>query len=86
MPVTKMSSKGQVVIPKNIRTRYKWASGQELQVIDTGDGITLKPARPFTPTTLDQVAGRLTYTGRPVSLEEMEAAIKKGALMQQFHI
>lgn len=83
MPVTKMSSKGQVVIPKTIRARYKWSSGQELQIIDTGDGIALKPAQPFATTTLDQVAGRLTYTGRPVSLEEMEAAIKKGALEQK---
>jgi AbrB family looped-hinge helix DNA binding protein len=80
MPVTKMSSKGQVVIPKTIRTRYKWNPGQELQVIDTGDGIALKPTQPFATTTLDQVAGRLTYSGRPVSPEEMEAAIKKGAL------
>jgi AbrB family looped-hinge helix DNA binding protein len=80
MPVTRMSSKGQVVIPKTIRTRYKWNPGQELTVIDTGDGIALKSAQPFRPTTLDQVAGRLRYTGRPVSLEEMEAAIKTGAL------
>jgi AbrB family looped-hinge helix DNA binding protein len=83
MSVTKMSSKGQVVIPKTIRTRYKWNPGQELQVIDTGDGIALKSARPFTPTTLNQVARRLTHTGRPVSLEEMEAAIKKGAREQK---
>jgi AbrB family looped-hinge helix DNA binding protein len=83
MPVTKMSSKGQVVIPKTIRARYKWNPGQKLQVFDMGDGIALKPAQPFTPTTLNMVAGRLAYTGSPVSLEEMEAAIKKGALEQK---
>lgn len=83
MPVTKMSSKGQVVIPKTIRARYKWNPGQELNVIDMGDGIALKPAQPFRPTTLDQVAGRLRYTGRTVSLDEMEAAIRKGALEQK---
>jgi len=78
--VIKLSSKGQVVVPKSIRDRYNWNTGQELSVIDMGDGIVLKPAQPFKPTTIDQVAGRLKYTGRPVSLDEMEAAIKKGAL------
>ncbi|PIP38342.1 MAG: AbrB family transcriptional regulator [Desulfobacterales bacterium CG23_combo_of_CG06-09_8_20_14_all_51_8] len=80
MQVIKLSSKGQVVVPKSIRDRYNWNTGQELSVIDMGDGIVLKPAQPFKPTTIDQVAGRLKYTGRPVSLDEMEAAIKKGAL------
>ena len=80
MQVIKLSSKGQVVVPKSIRDRYNWNTGQELSVIDMGDGIVLKPAQPFKPTTIDQVAGRLKYTGRPVSLDEMEAAIEKGAL------
>jgi len=49
-------------------------------VIDTGDGILFKPSHPFKKTELDQVAGILKYSGRPVSLDEMEAAIKKGAM------
>lgn len=83
MQVIKLSSKGQVVVPKSIRDRYNWHTGQELNVIDTGEGIVLKSAQPFKPTTIDQVAGRLKYTGRPVSLDEMEMAIKKGALEQK---
>lgn len=80
MQITKLSSKGQVIIPKAIRSRYKWHAGQELSVIDTGEGILLLPAHAFPKTELEQVAGMLKYTGTPVSLDEMEAAIQKGAM------
>lgn len=83
MQTTKLSSKGQVIIPKTIRARYNWDAGQELAVIDTGDGILLKPSHPFKKTTLEQVAGILRYSGRAISLEEMEAAIQKGAMEQK---
>jgi AbrB family looped-hinge helix DNA binding protein len=80
MQTTKLSSKGQVIIPKILRSRYKWDIGQELTVIDTGDGILLRSSRPFNKTELDEVAGVLKYSGKPVSLDEMEKAIRKGAL------
>jgi AbrB family looped-hinge helix DNA binding protein len=77
MQTTKLSSKGQVIIPKILRSRYKWDIGQELTVIDTGEGILLKSSRPFKTTELDEVAGVLKYSGKPVSLDDMEKAIKK---------
>jgi hypothetical protein len=49
-------------------------------VIDTGNGILLKPSHPFNKTELDQGAGILKYSGKPVSLDEMKASIKKGAM------
>jgi AbrB family looped-hinge helix DNA binding protein len=79
MLTTKLSSKGQVIIPKEIRSRHHWEPGQELQAIDTDDGILLRPASPFPETTLKEVASCLAYFGKPVTLEEMEDAIKKGA-------
>lgn len=83
MAKAKLSSKGQVVIPKTLRSRYNWDTGQELTVIDTGQGILLKSSHTFKPTKLDQVAGMLSYTGKPVSLDDMEAAVEKGALEQK---
>ncbi|RJP76678.1 MAG: AbrB/MazE/SpoVT family DNA-binding domain-containing protein [Desulfobacteraceae bacterium] len=80
MQTTRLSSKGQVIIPKILRSRYNWNAGQKLSVIDTGDGILLKPSRSFKHTQLEQVAGILKYSGKPVSVDEMEEAIKKGAL------
>ena len=80
MQTTKLSSKGQVIIPKILRNRYNWNAGQKLSVIDTGDGILLKPSIPFKNTELEQVAGILRYSGKSISLNQMEEAIKKGAL------
>lgn len=76
--MTKVSSKGQVIIPKALRDVYHWEAGQELIVVDTGDGILLKSKEPFPETTLDTVAGCLKHQRTPQSLEDMEDAIRKG--------
>lgn len=57
METTKLSSKGQVIIPKAFRTTHNWAAGLELMVIDTGDGLLLKPKAPFAPAALADVVG-----------------------------
>ncbi len=78
METTKLSSKGQVIIPKRLRTNHRWKSGLELSVIDTGDGILLKPKVPFAETTLSEVMACLKYDGPAKTLKEMEQAIRKG--------
>ncbi len=80
MQTIQLSGKGQVIIPKILRDRYKWNPGQRLLVVDTGDGIILKPLNVFKNSELDQVAGILKYRGKSVSLDQMEEAIKKGAV------
>jgi bifunctional DNA-binding transcriptional regulator/antitoxin component of YhaV-PrlF toxin-antitoxin module len=84
MEVTRLSSEGQIPIPRTLRAAHKWQSGQELVAIDVGDGILLKPKKPFPETTLDRVAGCLRYRGQPKSLDEIENAISQG-LMEQWH-
>jgi AbrB family looped-hinge helix DNA binding protein len=79
MLTTKLSSKGQVIIPKEIRSRHHWETGQELQAIDTDDGILLRPTSPFPETTINDVISCLSYAGKAKTLDDMEAAIKKGA-------
>ncbi len=79
MPTTRLSSKGQIIIPKPIRTAHNWRPGQKLKVIDTDDGVLLKPVEPFPKTSLEEVAGCLKYSGPAKSLAEMEEAICKGA-------
>jgi AbrB family looped-hinge helix DNA binding protein len=78
METTKLSSKGQVIIPKPFRTAHHWEPGQELVVIDTGDGVLLKPKTPFQETKIDDVASCLLYVGKPKTLDDMEQAIKRG--------
>ena len=83
MQTTKLSSKGQVIIPKILRDRYNWNTGQILNVIDAGNGILLKPSRPFKKTKLEQVAGILKCSGKPISIAQMDEAVKKGALKRR---
>lgn len=78
METTKLSSKGQIIIPKWLRDAYRWETGLEFVVIDTGEGVLLKPSRPFEPTSLEDVAGSLPYTGKPRTIEEMEDDLQRG--------
>jgi AbrB family looped-hinge helix DNA binding protein len=84
MKTTRLSSKGQVIIPKALREAHHWEIGQELVVVDVGEGILLKSNSIFEKTTLDQVAGTLAYSGDPKSLEDLENAIRLG-VMEQWH-
>ncbi len=59
MDTIKLASKGQVIIPKHIRSAHHWEAGQELILIDTGNEILLKPKAPFSESTLSEVAGCL---------------------------
>jgi AbrB family looped-hinge helix DNA binding protein len=47
MARTKVSSKYQVVIPKDVRERANIRVGQEFQVIAKGGSVTLVPDRPI---------------------------------------
>jgi AbrB family looped-hinge helix DNA binding protein len=71
MEITKLSNQGQITIPQILREQYHWEDGQELVIINVGDGILLKPKKPFKETTLDQVAGCLKYEGKAKTIEEI---------------
>jgi AbrB family looped-hinge helix DNA binding protein len=74
---TRLSSKGQVIIPKAVRDRHGWNRGTELEIEDRGDAVVLRLATPFHPTTIDQVYGCLKYDGPPIKIEEMDEAIER---------
>lgn len=72
---TTLSTKGQVILPAAIRKRQHWNPGTRLTVEETADGVLLKSAPLFPPTTPEQVFGCLQYQGAPKTLEDMAAAI-----------
>ncbi len=78
MEITKLSNQGQITIPQRLREQYYWEDGQELIIINLGDGILLKPKKTFPETQLDDVAGCLNYQGKAKTIEEMNQAIGKG--------
>jgi AbrB family looped-hinge helix DNA binding protein len=76
---TRLSTKGQLVIPKEIRERHGWGAGVELEIEDWGDRVIVRQAGEVPETSLEDLIGCAGYTGPPRSLEEMEAGIAEGA-------
>ena len=79
---TRLSTKGQLIIPKAVRDRHDWSPGVELDLEDRGDSLVIRLARPGPETTFEDLAGCTGYRGPARSLEEMEAAIVRGARRQ----
>lgn len=75
METTKLSSKGQVVLPSSIRSARNWQAGVEFAVEDTPDGVLLRPLKPFPPSTVGEVFGSAGYQGPAKTVAQMEAAV-----------
>lgn len=76
MQTTRLSSKGQVVLPKSVRDAHGWAPGTEFTVELTSDGVRLRRKGPFAPTGLGEVFGSVTHAGPAKSLVDMDAGIR----------
>jgi AbrB family looped-hinge helix DNA binding protein len=72
---TRVSTKGQVILPRAIREQRRWTVGTELVVEDTPDGVLLKTTPSFAPTRPKDVFGSLPYCGPARSIAEMKAGI-----------
>ncbi len=74
---TRLSAKGQVVIPKAVRDRLHWSEGDNLEVVETAGGVLLRPVRrPRERITVEEFKRLVPpHEGPPVSLEEMEQGI-----------
>lgn len=79
METTRLSSKGQVIIPQAIREAHQWRPGVEFTIVDTDQGILLTPISPFKPSSIDDVIGCTGYKGKQKSFKDMERGIIKGA-------
>lgn len=75
MHTTRLSTKGQIVLPKTIRVARAWAPGTEFTVEETGDGILLRPAGHFPDADLAEVAGCLRSKRKAKTPAQMRAAI-----------
>jgi AbrB family looped-hinge helix DNA binding protein len=74
METTRLSSKGQIILPKVVRDAHHWGPGTDFLVEDTGDGVLLRPVK-AAPARLDDVVGCLRVKGPARTIEEMDAAI-----------
>ena len=77
METTRLSTKGQIVLPKAMRTSRTWGPGTEFTIEESGDGLLLRPAGGFPEADLDQVAGCLRSKRKSKTPAKMGAAIRR---------
>jgi AbrB family looped-hinge helix DNA binding protein len=78
LDTTRLSSKGQLVLPKAIREADAWVEGTEFIVERVPEGVLLRPVRSFPVTRLNDVIGCAGYRGKARSVADMERAIGQG--------
>lgn len=78
METVKLSTKGQLVIPKEIRKAHHLVVGTEFVVSFVGDEIRLTPLPVFPRTTVAAAAGLLAKRGRKgMSEAKIRSSISK---------
>ena len=76
MPSAMMTSKGQVTIPKDVRDSMGIGPGDRLDFVRMEDGnYAVIPAT----TTIKSLKGLIAKPKKPVTNEEMDEAIARGA-------
>ena len=72
---TKLSTKGQIVLPKSLRAAHRWKSGTEFVVQERDGGVLLVPKASSKSGTWRGLLGCLPYSGRRKSIREMDEAV-----------
>ena len=76
---TKMSSKGQVVIPEDIRKRLKLKTGSQFVVMGENDVVILKTIKPPSMAEFDKLITKARMQSKKAGLKQSDitAAIAK---------
>ena len=76
---TKMSSKGQVVIPEDIRKRLKLKTGSQFVVMGEKDVVILKTIKPPSMAEFDKLITKARTQGKQAGLKQSDitAAVAK---------
>jgi antitoxin PrlF len=71
-----VSSKGQIVLPAELRRRLGMGAGAKLEIIEEVDGVKLRVARPVEPSDVAALAGmaKAPARGTPRSLDDFDPA------------
>jgi AbrB family looped-hinge helix DNA binding protein len=74
MATATLTSKGQITIPQEVRRRLGLASGDRIEFVETAPGeFALRPATKD----VRSLKGMIRRPRRPVSIDAMNAAIKR---------
>lgn len=72
---TRVSTKGQVILPKAVRDKRNWPVGTELNIEETPEGVLLTATRRSTPTKFEDVFGCLGSVDRTFSDVDIHEAV-----------
>lgn len=77
MSATTLSTRGQIVIPKELREARNWLPGMSLEVEEWPQGLLIRPAGPklFAASTLQSVMGSAGYRGPALTEDEIARAL-----------
>lgn len=69
----RLSSKGQLVIPRAIREALRWEPGTELIILPSGHGVTIQVKHKKRGKRLEDLRGCIKYKGAPITDEALQA-------------
>ena len=78
MATARITSKGQITIPKSVRTKLKLEAGHRVEFIETEAGFLVKPAT----RDIRSLKGILPKRRRVVSIEDMNRSIARMGRMR----
>lgn len=75
MPTAKITSKGQITIPKKVREELHLNSGDKVSIEMEGNSARIYPAG---ESILDRAGALQQFTQKKITIQEMNEAIAKG--------
>ncbi len=77
MATMTISSKGQIVLPADIRRRLGLVAGTQIEIIEERDGLRLVACHPVNPASVASCAGMITAPskGKARRLADFDAAL-----------
>ena len=77
METTRLSIKGQIILPKAIRETRHWPPGTEFRVEETPEGVLLRPLGRVPESTLSELADCLKWTVKPKTDAQMHRGLAR---------
>ena len=81
MERSRISSRGQILIPQRIRDCHGWKRGAELWVTEDGDGVRIESVHQVQQSktlAADDVFGCLRHKGKTMPISRLAARVKLG--------
>ncbi len=72
---TRLSTKGQIVIPRELRAAHRWAPGTIFDIREERGAVLLRPKPRAGAFTWKDLVGCIAYRGRRKTIRDMDEAV-----------